>query len=180
VPLIAAAAIVLVVAAVIAALTLGSDGDDKSGAVAQVSTSTDSTGATPTSPVSPAASTPTTSGSASTTAATAAVGGGRLATIDRIRLEGDTYVVDFTTANFTPAMGGPNDNHLHFYFGTSDVVNLLTGGASGPYKDHAGGSPYRGLKTSDRPPSVIFLCVSVADANHNPARLSGNCAPLPS
>lgn len=160
--IIAAALVVLIGGG--AAMALRGGGDARTAVTTETSAATSTSAA------------PTTVASPTTVALAGPLSGGMIVTIDKIRLAGETYVVEFTTANFTPEEGG---HHIHFYFGTSDVGNLISGGATSEYVDYAGSSPFRGLTTSDRPSDVLFLCASVADASHTPASLSGNCVALP-
>lgn len=161
----------VIIAVALAALTGGGAAMAlRGGGDARTAVTTETSAATSTSAA------PATVASPTTVALAGPLSGGMIVTVDKIRLAGETYVVEFTTANFTPEEGG---HHIHFYFGTSDVGNLISGGATSEYVDYAGSSPFRGLTTSDRPSDVLFLCASVADASHTPASLSGNCVALP-
>ncbi len=117
-----------------------------------------------------------------TGAGLSAVGGllsGRLVSITSVRLDGDTYVVEFSAANFTPGMGA-GEYHVHFYFSGGDPGGIIAGtSATGAYADYAGPSPFSGLSVADKPAASPLICASVADSAHATASLSGNCVAAP-
>lgn len=104
---------------------------------------------------------------------------GRLVSIGSVRLAGGRYVVEFSTANFTPGMG-EGEFHIHFFFSSGDPGGLIAGtNPTGTYADYAGTSPFKGLSPNDKPAASPLLCAAVADTAHQPSSLSGNCKMAP-
>ncbi len=112
---------------------------------------------------------------------------GRCAFIDDIRVEGDSYVVAYTTVGFEPLIdGGDESHHLHFFF---DTVPLEQAGVpgTGPWVvwdlDDTGQKLFRGeqaFRPSEGPPGATAICVTVATVGHavDPGA-TADCRPLP-
>ncbi len=100
---------------------------------------------------------------------------GPSAFITNITLNGNAYVVDFVTGNFTPALPG---QHVHFFFNTVAPEQAGVPGA-GPWILYGGGSPFTQYTTADRPGNATQMCVLVANPNHSVQLNTGNCFNLP-
>lgn len=87
--------------------------------------------------------------------------------INGITQDGDDFLVDFTTIDFTNSLVGL---HTHFYFDTeqNDVTNKM----------HFGGSPY-GLPISSIDSGATQLCTIVGNSDHSINPGTGNCFTLP-
>lgn len=103
------------------------------------------------------------------------------ARIEAIGVQSGRYVVDFTTAGFTPQLPG---QHVHFFFDTVPPAEAGMPGR-GPWQlypaapGQAGSSPFTLLTVSDRPSGATQLCILVANPDHSVIQDSGNCYPLP-
>ncbi len=96
--------------------------------------------------------------------------------INGITLDGNTYVVDYETFNFTEQLPGM---HVHFYFDTVPVEQAGVPG-SGPWVLYGGPRPFRGLTTANRPADATQMCARVANPDHSLYSYdSGNCWYLP-
>jgi uncharacterized repeat protein (TIGR01451 family) len=97
------------------------------------------------------------------------------AQITGIGVEGDRYVVSFTTTGFAPQLPG---QHVHFFFNT---VSPEQAGAPGPGAWHVHGSlaPYSGITVAERPAGASQLCVLIANPDHSVQLDTGNCYNLP-
>jgi hypothetical protein len=96
--------------------------------------------------------------------------------INGITLDGDTYVVDYETFNFTEQLPG---THVHFYFDTVPVEQAGVPG-SGPWVLYGGPRPFRGLTTAAKPADATQICARVANPDHSLYSYdSGNCWYLP-
>ena len=97
--------------------------------------------------------------------------------ITGIRLENNTYVVDYETYNFPSAP----QLHVHMFFNT--VPPEQAGApASGPWKltyGPYGDSPFTQYGAANRPPNATQMCSLVANTNHSIILNSGNCVDLP-
>lgn len=85
------------------------------------------------------------------------------------------YVVEYETFKYTESSSGM---HVHFFFNTvpQDMAGMPGGG---PWKVYGGPRPFKGYRTTDRPPNASQLCILVANSNHSIAADSGNCFALP-
>jgi hypothetical protein len=106
--------------------------------------------------------------------------GGGIVAIDSATVEGDHYVIDFSTTNFEPS-DAPDGYRVRFYFVRStDLAALVNGAATAEvYEDYAGSSPFEGLAVADRPDDADQLCGAVVDSAGQPASLSGTCVQIP-
>jgi serine/threonine protein kinase len=97
------------------------------------------------------------------------------AQITGISLEGDRYVVNYTTVGYTEGLPG---QHVHFFFNTvpQDQAGLP---GSGPWQVYGGPRPFTGYGPADRPGNASQLCVLVANPDHSIIVNSGNCVNLP-
>jgi molecular chaperone DnaK len=96
-------------------------------------------------------------------------------TIDAINLDGDTYLVDFTTHEFEAQLPG---QHVHFFFDTvaPDEAGVPGGG---PWILYGGPSPFTEYTTADRPAQATRMCALVANPDHSVVADSGICVDLP-
>jgi serine/threonine protein kinase len=93
--------------------------------------------------------------------------------INQISLDGQgRYVVEFSTAGFTPALPG---THIHFYFD----IYAADQARSGNRLMYGGDSPFTGYTQANRPQGAAQLCALVANPNHTIIPDSGNCFTLP-
>ncbi len=92
-----------------------------------------------------------------------------------IRLQGNSYVVEFETFEFEPALPG---QHVHFFFDTVSEGQAGVPG-SGPWAIYGGSSPFTELGPANRPPGAEQMCVLVANPNHSIQPATGNCFDLP-
>lgn len=95
--------------------------------------------------------------------------------LSNIRLENNSYVVDFEMHN------SPPDLHVHVFFNTVPPEQAGSPGA-GPWKLIGGAygpSPFSDYGPSDRPADATQLCALIANANHTVQPNSGNCVDLP-
>lgn len=96
--------------------------------------------------------------------------------ITGITLEGDTYVVNYVTYNFEPALPGM---HLHFFFNTVLPENAGMPG-SGPWVIYAGPNPFTQYTVFDKPEGATQMCARVANPDHSLYAVdSGTCFDLP-
>lgn len=96
-------------------------------------------------------------------------------TIDAITLDGETYVVEFTTYEYEAVLPGP---HVHFFFDTVPPDQAGVPG-DGPWILYGGSSPFTGYSTTDRPPGATQMCALVANPDHSVIADSGTCVALP-
>ena len=118
---------------------------------------------------------PTSAPPTATTAPTATEPAGPTVQITAIRLEGDTYIVDYTTIGYTEALPG---THIHFFFNTVPPDQAGVPG-SGPWVLWGGPRPFNGYKTGDRPAAATQMCALVANPDHTVIQGTGNCVNLP-
>lgn len=97
------------------------------------------------------------------------------AQITGIQVEGDQYVVDYTTTGFTEQVPG---QHVHFFFNTVPPEQAGVPG-SGPWILYGGPRPFRGYTVNDRPGGATQMCILVANPDHSIQLNSGNCVNLP-
>jgi serine/threonine protein kinase len=98
--------------------------------------------------------------------------------ITNITLDGNTYVVDYETFNFTPLIA-QGYKHIHFYFDTVPVEQAGVPG-NGPWVLYDVPSPFRGLTTGAKPADATQICARVANDDHSLYSYdSGNCWYLP-
>jgi len=98
--------------------------------------------------------------------------------ITDIRLENNTYVVDFEMHNTPPDQ--PN-MHVHMFFNTVPPEQAGSPG-SGPWKligGPYGPSPFTLYGTANRPAGATQMCSLIANPNHTVILKSGNCVDLP-
>ena len=111
---------------------------------------------------------------------------GRCVFIDSIELDGDRYVVEYTTVGYEPDIDGGSDaHHIHFFFDTIPLAQAGTPGNSSNWAlwdlDSQGRKRFDGFATGDRPSGAGELCAVVATDGH--AVDDGaveSCKPLPS
>jgi hypothetical protein len=98
-----------------------------------------------------------------------------MAEITDIYLEGVTYVVDFSTYGYQPAVPG---QHVHFFF---DTVPPKYAGV--PSKEgwvmYGAPSPFTAYTRRHKPANATQMCVLVANPDHTVQLNSGNCFDLP-
>jgi len=95
--------------------------------------------------------------------------------ITGIKLEGNSYVVDFEMHNSPPEL------HVHMFFNTVPPEQAGSPG-SGPWKLTGGSygpSPFTAYGPANRPPNATQMCALIANANHTIQPNSGNCVDLP-
>jgi hypothetical protein len=97
--------------------------------------------------------------------------------ITGIRLDGQTYVVDYEVNNFptSPSL------HVHMFFNTVPPERAGSP-ASGPWKltwGAYGNPPFTQYGPAQRPPGATQMCALVANPNHSVILNSGNCMNLP-
>jgi serine/threonine protein kinase len=95
--------------------------------------------------------------------------------ITGIRLENNTYVVDFEMHN------SPADLHVHMFFDSVPPEQAGSPGA-GPWKLVGGAygpSPFTGYGPANRPANATQMCSLIANPNHSVQPNSGNCVDLP-
>lgn len=95
--------------------------------------------------------------------------------ITSITLNGNNYVINFETFEYTPSLPGM---HVHFFWNTVSPQNAGSPG-SGPWDLYGGPSPYDRMTISQRPSAATQICALVANANHSIQPNSGNCVDLP-
>jgi len=162
--LLVASAVLAVACVVGIALVLSSGGDDDDDpAVASAAPDT------------------TTTSSTSTTTTTSAPPPGPSIAIDAVRVEGDSYRVDYTIYGYVPDQADPEALHTHFFLDTTTSANAGTNGSPPGdwYLTYESGSVLTDYGPADRG-SATQMCSVVADSGHgvvDPA--SGNCVPLP-
>ena len=178
-----AAVLAVAGAAAVGVYTLGPGSGDQDGATPSDDTATDARSTATT-------ATPTTAEAAGAATAPCASESGRCARITGIRLDGDSYRVDYAVESFdplTPEHGGsPDDHHVHFFFDTTPPEH------AGTNSDIRG--PWTVWDRSDGDGALLFdaatvagaqdtgakqLCVLVADASHGVEQGTGNCVDLP-
>ena len=96
--------------------------------------------------------------------------------ITGIKLEGNSYVVDFEMHNIVE-----DQMHVHMFFNTVPPDQAGSPGA-GPWKligGPYGASPFTGYGPANRPPNATQMCALIANANHSIQLNSGNCVDLP-
>jgi actin-like ATPase involved in cell morphogenesis len=115
---------------------------------------------------------------------------GRCAFIDGISVDGDHYVVDYSTIGYEPLMaengGSEHDHHVHFFFDTFAIDQAGTNAPEGrvgvwtvwdlPSAD--GEYRFDQAKLSDRG-EANKLCIGVADSAHGIDPSFGDCVDLP-
>ena len=95
--------------------------------------------------------------------------------IDNIAIDGDHYVVDYETFEYTEKLPG---EHVHFFFNTVPPDQAGVPG-SGPWILYGGPRPFTGYKLNAKPAAATEMCALVANPNHSVQANSGNCFPLP-
>ena len=95
--------------------------------------------------------------------------------INNISIEGDHYVVDYETFEFTEKLPG---EHVHFFFNTVPPDQAGVPG-NGPWILYGGPRPFKGYKLNAKPAAATEMCALVANPNHSVQANSGNCFPLP-
>jgi hypothetical protein len=95
--------------------------------------------------------------------------------INSISIDGDHYVVEYETFEYTEQLPGM---HVHFFFNTVSPENAGVPG-SGPWYLYGGPRPFTKYRLSDRPAAATQMCALVANANHSVQPNSGNCVDLP-
>jgi serine/threonine protein kinase len=95
--------------------------------------------------------------------------------ITDIRIEGNYYVVEYETFEYTEQLPGM---HVHFFYDTVPPEEAGSPG-SGPWKLYGGPRPFTGYTTNSRPASATMMCALVANPNHSVQPDSGTCYPLP-
>jgi actin-like ATPase involved in cell morphogenesis len=134
--------------------------------------------------------------------ATAGTGGGkctsesgRCALLRSVRLDGNTYIADYTVKGFEPVIyepgkkGKPDDHHVHFFF---DTIGADRAGTNTPnpgiwqvWDRDSGHGELRfdaftlSNQSQNGGAGATKLCILVADAQHGVEQGSGNCMPLP-
>jgi len=101
--------------------------------------------------------------------------------IDAVRVEGDSYRVDYTIYGYVPDQADPEALHTHFFLDTTTSANAGTNGSPPGdwYLTYESGSVLTDYGPDDRG-AATQMCSVVADSGHgvvDPA--SGNCVPLP-
>jgi molecular chaperone DnaK len=96
-------------------------------------------------------------------------------TIDAITLDGETYVVEFTTYAYEAELPG---QHVHFFFDTVPADQAGVPGA-GPWILYGGPTPFTEYTTADRPAAATQMCALVANPDHSVVADSGTCFDLP-
>lgn len=96
--------------------------------------------------------------------------------INNITIDGDHYVVEYETFEYTESL--PGAPHVHFFFDTVPPEQAGSPG-SGPWILYGGPRPFTEYKLSARPSGATMMCALVANANHTVQANSGNCFPLP-
>lgn len=101
--------------------------------------------------------------------------GGPYVLILDVRLDGETYVVNYETVGFIEQR---TSRHIHFYFdqNTSGPGEIPSGGA---YVMYAGPRPFRDITVADVPQGAKRICASAATVDHQFIPNSGNCVDLP-
>jgi hypothetical protein len=97
--------------------------------------------------------------------------------INAITIEGDRYVVDYETFEFTEKISATT-LHVHFFFDTVPPEEAGTPG-QGPWKLYGGPRPFKDYLLSNRPLNATKMCILVANPNHSVQPNSGNCVQLP-
>ena len=98
--------------------------------------------------------------------------------ITDIRLENNTYVVDFEMLNLGDS---PSGTHVHMFFNSVPPEQAGSPG-SGPWKligGPYGPSPFTAYGPSNRPSNATQMCSLIANPNHSVQLNSGNCVDLP-
>jgi actin-like ATPase involved in cell morphogenesis len=101
--------------------------------------------------------------------------GEKFVTIDGITLDGDTYVVDYTTYEYEAELPG---QHVHFFFDTVPPEQAGVPG-DGPWILYGGPSPFTEYTATDRPNGATQMCALVANPDHSVIAGSGTCVDLP-
>jgi serine/threonine protein kinase/formylglycine-generating enzyme required for sulfatase activity len=99
------------------------------------------------------------------------------ARINAITIDGDRYVADYETFEFTERISS-DTLHVHFFFDTVPPDQAGVPG-SGPWILYGGPRPFTGYRVSDRPGAATQMCILVANPNHSVQPNSGNCLALP-
>jgi formylglycine-generating enzyme required for sulfatase activity len=99
------------------------------------------------------------------------------ARINAITIDGDRYVVDYETFEFTERISS-DTLHVHFFFDTVPPDQAGVPG-SGPWILYGGPRPFTGYRVADRPGAATQMCILVANPNHSVQPDSGNCMQLP-
>ena len=144
-------------------LLFGPDGGDQT-----ASTTTPTTSTLTVVSSAPDSSTTTTSKTATCTSSS-----GRCVFIDGISLEGDSYVVGYTTVGYDPLIAGTEaDHHIHFYFDTVATDQAGSPG-KGPWVvwdlDANGNKVFQGeegFQTNEVPEGATQICAVVATIDH--------------
>ena len=98
--------------------------------------------------------------------------------LTNIRLDNNTYVVDFEMHNIPPDQ--PN-MHVHMFFNTVPPDQAGSPG-SGPWKligGPYGDSPFTLYGSANKPTDATQMCGLIANPNHTVVLKSGNCLDLP-
>jgi hypothetical protein len=96
--------------------------------------------------------------------------------INNITIDGNHYVVDYETFEYTEKLPG---EHVHFFFNTVSPDQAGVPG-NGPWILYGGPRPFTGYKLNAKPAAATEMCALVANPNHSIQLNSGNCFPLPS
>jgi hypothetical protein len=96
--------------------------------------------------------------------------------INSISISGDSYVVDYSTTGYTPALPG---THIHFFWNTVPPENAGVGPTQESWFLYGGPNPFTGYKLGDRPSAATAMCALVANPDHTVILNTGNCYPLP-
>lgn len=95
--------------------------------------------------------------------------------INEIGIEGDRYLVEYETFEYTETLPGM---HVHFFFDTVPPDQAGVPG-SGPWILYGGPRPFMEYKLNQRPPAATSMCALVANADHSVQQDTGNCVELP-
>ena len=95
--------------------------------------------------------------------------------INNVTIDGDHYVVDYETFEYTEKLPG---EHVHFFFNTVSPDQAGVPG-NGPWILYGGPRPFTGYKLNAKPAAATEMCALVANPNHSIQLNSGNCFPLP-
>ena len=202
-PLVVGAIVALGVLALVAFLVLGGGGDETSGSSttnAAASPATAAPGPSTTSPAGAGAVAPdpateddtddavTTTAAATTTVPACTSSSGRCVRIDSVNADGDDFVVTYTTIGFEPDLdGGPNAQHIHFYFNSVPLAEAGLPGGTGEWAvwdtDPSGQNVFRGderFRPSAVPSGATSICAVPATAGHTvDAGAAPSCVALP-
>jgi serine/threonine protein kinase len=106
---------------------------------------------------------------------TATVPPGPYVRINGISIEGDHYMVEYETFEYTETLPGM---HVHFFYDTVSEADAGVPGA-GPWILYGGPRPFREYTLASRPGAATQMCALVAYQDHSIIPGSGNCFDLP-